>query len=589
LETAVALSDEVPNGALRVVVTLKNLPAHTRSGPRAGKLGQALPAILVPIAVVFGALERAWLLVHLPLFGDEAIVGLMARQMKAGHFSTFYWGQHYGGVEPYLAVPILALINGGPMGLNATAMVLSAIAAVLVGAIVVESTGNRRSGALAGAVTWVWPYALLWNSVRELGFRYATLCFGLGLLLCALRFQRGRRGPFTCLLLGLTLGAGWWASPEILYFVVPAAVLLLASARTGRAWTAHQPARWHRRPSVLIIMGAVVGALPWLYTNAATGFLSLRAGSLPASSHLSYVKRLSVFFHKVLPMQLGVKTVLGGAWVGGPFVGRLLLAAFVVLMVAATARALWAFAQSRTGVRLLAPAIGLFVFPFLFAANPGAGYWMDGRYGIYLGPMVAVLLFGAFTPRSVGTLGARHRPEPRRMLPRMVIREVSSAAGAIALVGAFLLTASDAKATEGTPATSVIAFFQGWHDPNAAMRNAIGDMEPAGIRFAYGDYWTSYDLDFLAPGRVEVSPSPLDIVRWPAVARAVSKSVRPAWLFFAPRRLGEASEVFSNPEPGPGGFTEQTFEAFLRRSGIGYRVVHLGVLDAVVPARHVKV
>ena len=91
---------------------------------------------------------------------------------------------------------------------------------------------------LGAALVWVWPYAATWNSVREIGFRGATLCCGLLVVLCALRVYLRRAGLGTRLLLGLAAGTGWWASPEIGYFAVPAWLTARAAgcpARPGRA------------------------------------------------------------------------------------------------------------------------------------------------------------------------------------------------------------------------------------------------------------------------------------------------------------------------------------------------------------------
>jgi hypothetical protein len=65
----------------------------------------------------------------------------------------------------------------------------------------------------------------------------------------------------------------------------------------------------------------------------------------------------------------------------------------------------------------------------------------------------------------------------------------------------------------------------------------------------------------------------------------VRSSKDPAWLFFAPGQVASAAAAFSNPQPGPGPYTEVSFEALLRERGIAFKVVSLGVLDAVVPAR----
>jgi len=544
---------------------------------------RSLVNVLTPLAVLFGVLERLWLLARLPLFGDEAIVGLMARQIRHGHFSTFYWGQHYGGLEPYVAA-VTTFVNGGPMGLNVAAALLSAVAATLAAAIVGELTGSRALAVLAGCVAWVWPFVLLWNSVRELGFRYAALCCGLAVVLLALRFHRGRRGVRSCLFLGGVAGAGWWASPEILYFAVPVGVLLVASLRAPTA----APARgWYRAPGILVPAGAVVGASPWLYTNLTHGFVSLRSSSLPSSSHLSYGARLSVFVHKALPMQLGLKSIITGLWIGGPRLGSALLAALVVLVGGCVAWAVWVLVV-RKDVRLVAMGLAVVAFPFLFAADPASGYWADGRYGIYFGPLTVLLVFGAlgssthrlrpavFSPSGRGSLRAREF--------RAAARPAVLVAGAVLLAGACVSTSAAARSILSTPVPTSAAFFRGWSDPNEPIRHVVTEMRDAHIRYAYGDYWTAYDIDFLAPDDVTVSPSPLDVNRVPALFRAVTASKRAAWLFFAPGQIAQAAAAFSNPQPGPGVYSEQTFTAFLRAHRDAYHVVHLGVLDAVVPA-----
>jgi hypothetical protein len=133
----------------------------------------------------------------------------------------------------------------------------------------------------------------------------------------------------------------------------------------------------------------------------------------------------------------------------------------------------------------------------------------------------------------------------------------------------------------------VTAIFSGWSDPNAPIRQVVEDMAAHHLTDAFGDYWTAYDLEFMGNGRITVSPSPLDVDRWPGLARTVATSPDPAWLFFSPEKIAAASAAFSNPQPGPGVYTEQEFEERLTQLSIPYRVVNLGVLDAVVPSRRV--
>lgn len=548
--------------------------------------------VLVPLAVTYGFLLRAWVLTHVVLNSDEAVAGLMARAILAGHFATFYWGQQYGGAESYLVAAVLWLVHGSPMGIGATAGLLSAVAAALVGLVVADATGARWLGAVAGALTWVWPYAVVWNSLRESGFREACIVCGLLVVYAALRISQGRGGILTGLLLGLAAGVGWWASPEIAYFAVPVVVLLLASwdrlCAGGLRWSGP----WNPRPALAAAGGAVAGALPWLYTNIHTGFASLSTASLPTYEGIGYGGRLSIFFRYMLPEQLGVRTVPGGAWVGGAVVGPVLYGLVGAVVLAALARAALVARRGRAVAPLVAAGGGVLAFPFLYALVPTSGYWADGRYGIELPALLVLLLAVALagpTGQPVPAVDARAR-SARARHARPHRRRTAAGPGVVAvawagLLAAGVLTLCTARAG-GVPA-SPSTFFSGWIGPEAAVRHVATEMTRHGIRYAYGDYWTAYVLDFVDPDGVVVSPSPLDVVRWPAEAAAVRSAPDPAWLFFAPDRLAEATQAFSNTEQGPGNYTEAQFEALLTGRDVPYRVVHLGVLDAVVPAHAV--
>jgi hypothetical protein len=131
------------------------------------------------------------------------------------------------------------------------------------------------------------------------------------------------------------------------------------------------------------------------------------------------------------------------------------------------------------------------------------------------------------------------------------------------------------------------ALFHTWGDPEAAVRHVAAELDRHHIRDAYGDYWTAYVLDFVDPGGAVVSPSHLDVVRWPAEAARVRAAPDPAWLFYAPGHLAAATAAFGDPEPGPGNYTLAQFESLLGGLRVPYRLVPLGVLTAVVPARRV--
>jgi hypothetical protein len=562
-----------------------------------------LPWALVALAGAYGSLIRLWLLAHLPLFGDEAVVGLMARGILHGRLDAFFWGQSYGGAEPYVVAAVLGAFNGGPMGLNATPAILALGASFLTYGVL-RTRATRRLAALGAAMVWVWPYAATWNSVREIGFRGATLCCGLLLILGALRVHLRRAGPATRLLLGLAAGTGWWASPEIGYFVVPAAVLLVASwdrlfrsgsssPSTSALVSASRRHRWSRpwrvTPLLLTVAGAGVGGLPWLYANIRSGFASLHLGRRPP---VGYPQRLSIFFHDVLPSQLGLRAVPGGSWVGGDTVGQTLFAVLVALLVLMLLRTVWLARRGRAAAPLVAAGVAVAAFPFLYAFFPTSWYWTDGRYGVYLAPLVVLLAVWCLpsalainsTDPEVTAPDTRVARHARRRRPA---RRAALALACAGLVAGAISTVATAHRSARVP-TDPGVFFADWSDPNQAARQVIRSLEAHHIRDAYGDYWTAYTLDFLAPTALTVTPSALDVRRSAALAHAVASSAHPAWLFFAPGKEAAAAAAFANPQPGPGGYTQATFIAYLTALGDHYRVIPLGVLNAVVPDQAIR-
>jgi hypothetical protein len=274
----------------------------------------------------------------------------------------------------------------------------------------------------------------------------------------------------------------------------------------------------------------------------------------------------------MLPLQLGVRALGSGDWVGGNGVGQLLYAVVLLLIAAACARAVWIALATRSTLVPAALAAGVVAYPFLYAAFPGTAFWNDGRYGIYL-PALIVVLFAT----SLGTLraGSSDTESERRPVARGALL-----LAAVGMLGALCLTVAGAR-TAGVPAT----FMTSWHQGDAPMEQVVQALRQQHIADAYGDYWTAYDLDFLSGGNPAISPSPLDVVRSTALARQVASARDPAWLFFAPDDVAQAAAVFGNPQQGPGPYTEQTFEAHLDALGIPYTVVKLGIMDAVVPDR----
>jgi hypothetical protein len=288
-----------------------------------------------------------------------------------------------------------------------------------------------------------------------------------------------------------------------------------------------------------------------------------------------------LFFHKVLPTQLGLRAVPGGAWVDGRSVGRTLYIVALVLLGVLLVRVVWGVRTGRRAAPLMAFGTAVVAFPFIYAFFPTSWYWVDGRYGVYLPPLLVLLavwsLPSAVAPTLPKAVHAIRRPPRARIA--LAIASVAVAAGAFST----LVLAHESTGMPSHPS----AFFAAWSDPNAAARHVVSSMEAHHIRYAYGTYWTAYTLDLLAPNAVTASPTRLDDQRSAALAREVAHAESPAWLFFAPGQQAADEAAFANPEPGPGNWTQKDFTNYLTGSHIRYFLVHLGILDAVVPAHRV--
>ncbi|HXW35007.1 MAG TPA: glycosyltransferase family 39 protein [Acidimicrobiales bacterium] len=556
--------------------------------------GRVWPTNIVVFVVIFalaalGVYLRLWSIGNNAINSDQAVVGLAARDILHGHFTTFYWGQNYGGVEPYAVALGFLVFGTHAWVVNATAALLSAVAALLVWRLGVLVSGNTVVAALAAAITWIWPESDVWNSTREYGFRGVVLVCGLVVLIAAVRILQSRDTRWTWLVFGAGLGLGCWASPEIVYFALPS-VIAVAIALFGRSRSRiplHATSRLSLRPSsrapttveerrsvtgdvCTAFAGAVLFALPWIITNLRSGFASLSeatAGDLPGNT---YLHRLRIFFVDSLPMSFGARTPASGAWLGGRDVGLVITVLVSIVVVTGVVTA----AAKLPASRLL---VGYVVaYPFIYAAMIPTEYWRDGRYAVFFAPVLVPLVV-AGVDRFVRDLARRRHlfiADSSRRWTRVVVAALAAAALSVATVEAF---------TSSSPLTSTA--FDLTPTTNPVGTAVVTSLSRDQIEKAYADYWVAYSLDMIGDEKVTVSP--VDSVRNRSLARKVDESHDPAWLFVGPTSADRASDIsqFTNPGMEPFGLTPVGFTNLLRRSGIRYRVVQAATMTAVVPAR----
>ena len=407
------------------------------------------------------------------LDSDEAVVGLMGRHILQGEFPVFFWGQFYGGSqEAMLAASGFALLGSSTLVLKLVPLLLDAVATALVWRLGLRTVGPRRAMA-AAALFWIWPATFVWWSTKERGFYWICMVAGLAMLLFAMRLAERPDRRREWIWLGLSAGVGWWASPQVGFFLLPACLFLVIRAPRALRW------------APLGVAAALVGAAPWLVFNLTHSWASFDVP--PYLRRGSYLEHLGIFFSRGLPMALGLRVPYTEAWVM-PVVAEAIYAAVVVALLVAVGR-------RRRGLGLVLLVVA--AFPFLHALSPGSQSVGEGRYYLYLAPALALVLVSVVTSRPVaaGLVGAW--------------LSVTSF-GLVALV-----TASVQRAPDVPIPASMTSLISTLHDHQA--------------RYVLADYWIAYRLSFESGEKVIATST--TTMRYQPYDSVVRASARPAWVF----------------------------------------------------------
>jgi hypothetical protein len=338
---------------------------------------------------------------------------------------------------------------------------------------------------------------------------------------------------------------------------------------------------------ILAVLGAVVGAFPWLWANAKSHLGSLR--HVAPQPHPGFTSHLSIFFTHLAPIVLGLRLRSnydsarqifvpgsGGFLVGtsGPMVATVI--GEIAYAGALIGILFWIVVLIRRRQALVLVGAAL-LFPFLYAVSPFASDWQDGRYGLSLAPILSLLV-------ASGAYAALTRAgKPRLAMPLAII------------VGLALTLTAVTQLNPYTPVTSN-ASRSGWFtwnaNPNPGVVSLTRSVESAHLGHVWAGYYVSWLLNWESKGAITAS----DVRYGPSTYySAVQDSKMPAWLFVEPGSavsVGHALDINSTLlDPGclfqHRDFCVQprSFEAFLAQQRVAYRVVHVGPLIAVEPAR----
>jgi len=439
-------------------------------GPPSQRIApERFTTLLVAAGIVAAVVLRVWILAGGlgAVDMDEAVSGLMARHVAHGHVTVFFWGQTYGGSQEAIVTGALFAV----LGQSALALKLVPMLACAGSAWLLWRLGRRTVGEPAASVATVLflvgPGFFVLRSTRAYGF-YGTALFVCTAVFLAVSRLKERSSTVELAWLGFLVGVGWWATPQVVFVILPAIFWL--------AWSAP---RLLRRVHIPILAG-LVGSAPWLVWSLTHGWASLRANvDVPRNTYLTHVHR---FFDPLLPMALGLRFPYSARWVPGPVIGW----AVYVALLAAFGVLLW---RRPPGLGLL--LVVAVAYPFVFSISPTSYYVGEPRYLFLLSPVIALLL------------------------ARPLVTRVGQIAGLSVVAG--LSIATLVYLPGDSPA-----------NPRGPMRQLISALDARGVNRVFCPYLVAHRLTFDSHERIIASPT--DVVRWRDYDRTVRSSPSPAYV-----------------------------------------------------------
>jgi hypothetical protein len=278
----------------------------------------------------------------------------------------------------------------------------------------------------------------------------------------------------------MAAGSAVWSSPQTLYLLVPASVWVGGHLLWKKEWRL-------LRPAPFVALAAMIGGLPWLWTNAHTRLASLEAPPVVASTP---GERLSLYWRLALPQVTGFKVPYDPEeWIGS---GWLILPHLVVVGLVVAGAVL--LARKAPWVPL-----ALAWHPLLFVALSTSFYVTEARYLYLLWPTVALTL--AFASVRFGR---------------------AAGAAALAVVcGGLSVIGCDLLIEYGNSTRSV--------DLVPTSTQVLAVLDRLDVEYAFADYWSSYNLEVASEG--DVVASPLYTVRDPRREEKVRSAPRVAYIF----------------------------------------------------------
>jgi len=163
---------------------------------------------------------------------DEAIVGLMARHVRNGHLPAYFYGQGYmGSLEAIIAAGYFVAFGSSVFTLKLAPLTFYILFLILQYRLI-RNFGGVGIALITLAITVVFSETMiLWSTKARGGFTetlfWGTLSYTLFFRLMDGYFRGDGKGWREILILGFTIGIGFWNCSMVAYYYLPIALYLI--------------------------------------------------------------------------------------------------------------------------------------------------------------------------------------------------------------------------------------------------------------------------------------------------------------------------------------------------------------------------
>lgn len=454
--------------------------------------------LVVIWALPLAAAVKIWLITgeSLPFNADEAVVALMARHILQGARPIFFYGQAYmGSLDAFLVAAAFTVLGQSVWVIRLVQSLLYLGFLLTTLWLGRRAFGDWQVGALAMLLLAIPNVNVgLYTTVSLGGYGEALLLGNLTLLAAIYlddKIHQGseRRAWVVWVALGLIIGIGVWAFGLTLVYSLPALLYLVwAFVRRARS----RVVRRALLPALWLLIGALVGAAPWLWA-AMQGDLARLMSELSGGAIL------------------GVEQLSWPAWIARRLFSLFVLGGSVTFGL----RPPWEVAWLALPLLPFALVFWLAVCGYIFKSvgrNSTVEAGFLPRQRLLAGVMLTLLLAFAITPFGADPSGRYFVPlaGPLALFAAALILALRRRVGKWAyllpaLVLAFHLWGT-VQSAQRLPPGITTQFYAPSQVDQRDIDDLMAFLRERGELRGYSNYWVAYPLAFLSGEELIYTP-----------------------------------------------------------------------------------